>query len=129
MKGTVANVSGVSQVPELLHGEEQSLHGDAGYIGAEKRLEGHRPELPIARKRAKVRTMPEGPARDQVRPKEQHEAQLRSIVEHPFHVAKNLFGYRKVRYRGLRKNTAQLHSLFALANLYRARRWGLLPQG
>ncbi len=56
-------------------------------------------------------------------------AQLRSIVEHPFHVVKNLFGYHKVRYQGLRKNTAQLHSLFALANLYRARRWGLLPQG
>jgi IS5 family transposase len=38
-------------------------------------------------------------------------------VEHPFHIVKNLFGYRKVRYRGLRKNLAQLHSLFALANL------------
>ncbi|WP_017926237.1 transposase, partial [Thioalkalivibrio sp. HL-Eb18] len=66
---------------------------------------------------------------DQVRAAERHKAQLRSIVEHPFHVVKNLFGYRKVRYRGLKKNTAQLHSLFALANLYRARQWGLLPQG
>ena len=129
VKGTAANVSDVSQVPELLHGEEASLHGDAGYIGAEKRLEGHRPETHIARKRGTVRAMPEGPERDQVRAAERHKAQLRSIVEHPFHVVKNLFGYRKVRYRGLKKNTAQLHSLFALANLYRARRWGLLPQG
>jgi len=47
---------------------------------------------------------------------------LRAIVEHPFHVVKNLFGYRKVRYRGLKKNTTQLHSLFALANLYQPRR-------
>ncbi|WP_018939124.1 IS5 family transposase [Thioalkalivibrio sp. AKL3] len=129
VKGTAANVSDVSQVPELLHGEEASLHGDAGYIGAEKRLEGHRPETHIARKRGTVRAMPDGPERDQVRAAERHKAQLRSIVEHPFHVVKNLFGYRKVRYRGLKKNTAQLHSLFALANLYRARQWGLLPQG
>jgi len=43
-------------------------------------------------------------------------------VEHAFHVVKNLFGYRKVRYRGLSKNTAQLHTLFALANLVLAKR-------
>jgi len=46
-------------------------------------------------------------------------------VEHPFHVIKNLFGFRKVRYRGLAKNTAQLHTLFALANLVLTKR-GLL---
>ncbi len=129
VKGTAANVSDVSQVPDLLHVEEDSLHGDAGYIGAEKRLDAHRPETHIARKRGTVRAMPEGPARERVRAAERQKAQLRSIVEHPFHVVKNLFGYRKVRYRGLNKNTAQLHSLFALANLYRARRWGLLTQG
>ncbi len=100
VKGTAANVSDVSQVPELLHGEEASLHGDAGYIGAEKRLEGHHPETHIARKRGTVRAMPEGPEHDQVR----------AAVIGPLH-------------------TAQLHSLFALANLYRARQWGLLPQG
>jgi transposase, IS5 family len=55
-------------------------------------------------------------------------AQLRAIVEHPFHVVKNLFRHRKVRYRGLAKNTAQLFSLFALANLVLARRL-LPPQG
>ena len=43
-------------------------------------------------------------------------------VEHPYHVIKDLFGYRKVRYKGLKKNTAQLHTLFALANLYMARK-------
>ena len=89
----------------------------------------HRPETHIARKRGSVRAMPEGPERDHMRAAERHKAQLRSIVQHPLHVVKNLFGYRKVRYRGLKKNTAQPHSLFALANLYRARRWGLLPEG
>ena len=42
---------------------------------------------------------------------------MRALVEHPFHVLKNLLGHRKARYRGLSKNTAQLHRLFALANL------------
>ena len=53
---------------------------------------------------------------------EKAKAQVRARVEHPFHVVKNLFGHRKVRYRGLSKNTAQLMSLFALANLFLARR-------
>ena len=49
-------------------------------------------------------------------------AQLRAKVEHPFHVIKNLFGHRKTRYKGLAKNTAQLYSLFGLANLLLAAR-------
>jgi len=49
-------------------------------------------------------------------------AQLRAPVEHPFHVIKNLFRHRKVRYRGLHKNTAQLYTLFALANLVIAKK-------
>ena len=44
-------------------------------------------------------------------------SQLRAPVEHPFHGVKNLFHHKKLRYRGLAKNTAQLHTLFALANL------------
>jgi len=48
---------------------------------------------------------------------ERRKSQVRSLVEHPFHIVKNLFKYRKVRYRGLAKNTAQLYTLFALANL------------
>ncbi len=49
-------------------------------------------------------------------------ASVRAKVEHPFHVVKNLFGHRKVRYKGLAKNAAQLFSLFALANLVIAKR-------
>src|SRR5690606_10713679 len=48
-------------------------------------------------------------------------SRVRSMVEHPFHVVKRLWGYSKVRYRGLKKNTAQLYTLFALSNLYRLR--------
>ena len=50
-------------------------------------------------------------------------SRIRTKVEHPFHVVKNLFGHRKTRYRGLAKNTAQLFSLFGFANLVLARRW------
>src|SRR6202044_2858593 len=48
---------------------------------------------------------------------ERMKAQVRSKVEHPFHIVKNLFGFEKVRYRGLAKNIAQLCGLLALANL------------
>jgi IS5 family transposase len=53
---------------------------------------------------------------------EKAKAQARALVEHPFHVIKNLFRHRKARYRGLAKNQAQLYSLFALANLTLAKR-------
>jgi IS5 family transposase len=51
-------------------------------------------------------------------------ASVRAKVEHPFRVIKRQFGYTKVRYRGLAKNTAQVVTLFALSNLWMARRQG-----
>lgn len=71
----------------------------------------------VAIKRGKLKSMAEGRRKELVCGIECCKAQLRAYVEHPFHVVKNLFKHRKVRYRGLAKNTAQLHSLFALANL------------
>jgi transposase, IS5 family len=129
--GTAANISDIAQAANLLHGEESSVHADAGYLGLEKReeMQGRKNLLfDIAKKRSEVRKLPEGPKRDAARADERSKAQLRAIVEHPFHVVKNLFRHRKVRYRGLAKNTAQLFSLFALANLVLARRL-LPPQG
>jgi IS5 family transposase len=61
-----------------------------------------------------------------VRARERTKAQIRVRVEHPFHVVKNLFRHRKVRYKGLAKNTAQLFSLFALANLVIAKKQPML---
>ena len=54
---------------------------------------------------------------------EHAKASIRAKVEHPFHVVKNLFMHRKTRYKGMAKNTAQMFSLFGLANLLLARRW------
>ena len=60
---------------------------------------------------------------------ERIKASIRAKVEHPFRVLKCQFGHVKVRYRGLSKNTAQLHTLFALSNLWMARRTLMRAQG
>jgi IS5 family transposase len=119
--GTAANVSDISQTHALLHGEEQHVHADAGYLGVEKRPEmlAHPGEVEwrIAAKRGKLKEMPPSWVKDLTLGYEKLKARARALVEHPFHIIKNLFKHRKVRYRGLKKNTAQLHTLFALANL------------
>ena len=124
--GTAANVADVAQAHALLHGEEKVGFGDAGYQGVERRAEvveklsGVR--WYVAAKRSKVKAMAEGKLKEAVQALEKAKAQVRAYVEHPFHIVKNLFRHRKTRYRGLTKNTAQLHTLFALANLVLAGR-------
>ena len=124
--GTAANVADVAQAHALLHGEEQVAFGDAGYQGVERRAEiverfaGMR--WYVAARRSKVKAMAEGKLKELTQALEKAKAQARAYVEHPFHVVKNLFRHRKTRYRGLAKNTAQLHTLFALANLVLAGR-------
>jgi len=117
--GTAANVADVTQVEHLLHGEEEVVFLDAGYIGADKReaVKERKLDWHIAMKRGKIKTMDEGPLKELTVRAERLKAQIRSRVEHPFHIIKDLFGHRKVRYKGLAKNVAQLHTLFALANL------------
>jgi IS5 family transposase len=120
--GTAANVADVTCAPALLHGEEKTGFGDAGYTGVEKRMDkegkgSSEITWEVALKRGKLQAMAEGEIKELTRQLERLKARVRARVEHPFHIIKNLFGYRKVRYRGLRKNTAQLHVLFALANL------------
>lgn len=122
--GTAANVSDVSQAGHLLHGDEELAFGDAGYTGVEKYTEEQAPNTTwhVAMKRGQVKAMPEGPKKEDVKAFERTKAQVRAVVEHPFHVIKNRFRHRKVRYRGLAKNTAQLFTLFAMANLFIAGR-------
>lgn len=124
--GTAANVSDISQTHGLLHGEEKDVFADAGYGGVEKRPEirgrGNQPLWHVAAKRGRIRSMAEGQIKELTRRLEKLKAGVRARAEHPFHIIKNIFKYRKTRYRGLAKNTAQLHTLFALANLILARR-------
>jgi IS5 family transposase len=116
--GTAANEADINQAAALLHGRESTVFADAGYTGVDKRPEhdGREVSWNIAIKRRIIKALPKG-LRDLAEPVERALAQLRAPVEHPFHVVKNLFRHRKLRYRGLAKNTAQLYTLFALTNL------------
>ena len=121
---TPANTNDVTQAHALLHGEETVAFGDAGYQGVEKRDEnqGTGVEWQVALRPGKRKALPKtaiGRMKDKI---EQLKASVRAKVEHPFHIVKNLFGLKKVRYKGLAKNTAQLYTLFALANLLIAKR-------
>jgi IS5 family transposase len=118
VKGTAANEADITQTAALLHGEEEDVFGDAGYTGADKRpeLEDRDVSWNIAIKRSIVKALPKT-LRDLAEPVERALSQVRAVVEHPFHIVKNLFRHKKLRYRGLKKNTAQLHTLFVLANL------------
>jgi transposase, IS5 family len=112
--------SGSAKSIELaqLHGRESDVFADAGYTGADERPELADSEVfwSIAIKRSIIKALPKA-LRDLAEPVERALSQVRAWVEHPFHIVKNRFGHKKLRYRGLFKNTAQLHTLFALANL------------
>ena len=141
LHATAANESDVAHTHEVLHGEETMVFLDAGYIGVQKRPEIVKAqaeakirddiEWNVAKRRSTITKMAEGPLKTLTKVLERVKAQLRSRVEHPFHVLKNLFHYKKVRYKGLAKNEAQLYSLFGLANLMIAKKrlMGLAIQG
>lgn len=121
--GTAANVGDVTQAGALLHGEEQVAFGDAGYRGVAKRVEAQGPEWHVAMRPGERKKLnPFIGGEFEVLALEKWKASVRAKVEHPFRVLKRQFGYTKVRYRGLAKNTAQILTLFALSNLWMARR-------
>ena len=128
---TPANVADVTETAKLLHGKEKSIHADAGYTGADKREELKRCKARwhIAAKRGKVKAMPEDAVKEATQALETIKAAIRARVEHPFRVIKRQFGYQKVRFRGLAKNTAQILTLFALSNLWMVRRRLLATAG
>lgn len=121
---TAANVHDVTQAHALLHGEESTVFADAGYVGAQKREENQDTpvEWQIAMRPGKRKALPDTPEGKLLDQLEFLKAKVRAKVEHPFHVVKNRFHHRKTRYRGLAKNTAQMFSLFGLANLLLAKR-------
>jgi len=123
--GTAANVADVTQVDKVLHGEENLVGADAAYVGVEKRPEhaGRKVVWQIAARRSTYQKHGKRSVLYRVKRRiEKAKAQMRAKVEHPFRVIKRQFGYVKVRFRGLAKNTAQLVTLFALSNLWMARK-------
>ncbi|WP_444895065.1 IS5 family transposase [Microbulbifer sp. SSSA005] len=119
---TAANSHDVTTTERVLHGEEKRIWGDSGYIGAEKReeLKEREADWYIAMKPSKLKTLP---GRDALRKAEKIKAQIRAKVEHPFRYIKRVFGYDKVRYRGLVKNTERLCLLAGFTNLIIGRKY------
>lgn len=115
--GTPANVSDLNVAGELLHGNARRLR-DAGYQGVHKRPEATGPTWHVAMRPGLRRKLNSFIEPDFLAERvEKLKASIRAKVEHPFRVLKRQFGFTKVRYRGLAKNTAQIVTLFALSNL------------
>lgn len=115
---THAGVHDRTELPKLLHGEETALYGDRAYWD-----ELHRDCAKDAGVRYRVTrpAKPYHPLSDYQRAVNRSRSRVRARGEHAFHVVKRLWGFSKVRYRGLAKNTARAFTLFALANLYMVR--------
>ena len=125
---TGANVHDVTVVPKLLYGEEESVYGDSGYLGAEKREDAITHNSQGKKIRYKINRRPSqcknnsARSKGQIRRREREKSSIRAKVEHVFGVVKGMFCYRKTRYKGRRKQEAKLHMTFALANLVLADR-------
>jgi IS5 family transposase len=119
---TAANVSDITQMPELLHGEEREVFGDQAYWS-----EAHRQAALAKGIRYRVNRRSRHLTEYQ-RFINRRRSASRARVEHVFNVVKRLWGFSKVRYRGLAKDTARLYTAFALANLYLLRRRLLVAQ-
>lgn len=123
---TAANVADSRVLPELLHGEERKVWGDGGYQG---QTEAIRETAPKAQDMTCRRTRYKTGVDELQRAKNRSKSSVRAKVEHPFRILKRIFGFDKVRYRGLAKNHHRLCACFALINLYlhRKRLAGLAP--
>jgi IS5 family transposase len=116
---TAASVSDVHMLPELLHGDERKVWGDAGYQGQTKAIHEVAPKAQdMTSRRVKTKAGVDEAEKRRNRTK----ARVRAKVEWPFRIVKRIFGFTKVRYRGLKKNHEWLCAAFALANLYKNRK-------
>ncbi len=116
---STAKVHDKAKMKELFHGEENAKFGDKGYVGDEDKRKARRAGIfwGILDKGRRGH-----PLSWSQKKRNRKMSSIRSKVEHPFQVLKCQWGYVKVRYRGLEKNTGQLQTLFMLANLFKARR-------
>jgi len=122
---SAASVADVHMLADLLHGEERKVWGDAGYQGQGEAI---RKAAPKAQDMTSRRAKYKGGVDENQRSKNRTKARVRSKVEWPFRILKRVFGFTKVRYRGLKKNHEWLLAAFALVNLYQHRK-RLAPLG
>ncbi len=123
---TSTNVADVTMAGHLVRDDDKRVYGDAGYTGIGKYQDEEQddpdPRCCITVKRGTLKKMEDSPMKTLLLAFEKVKASICAKVEHPFHVIKNLFGYWKVRYKGMAKNQAQPFTPFALSNLVLARR-------
>jgi len=125
---TAANIADIAVGRQLLHGSEDRFGGDSGYIGSEKRPEFQdMPELQysIVKRPSQMRKYKDTQEGKELFEIERKKCSLRAKVEHPFRIIKNIFGFKKVKYKGLNKNNNRLLILFASHNFYILRKRGL----
>jgi IS5 family transposase len=116
---TSANVHDKHPLPDLLHGEEKRVYGDSAYASQKDLMLS---KAPNAKDFTNQRTRKSGEVDEIARGKNRNKSKIRSRVEHVFGVVKRLWGFSKVRYRGLAKNAARAFTALALANIYLSRR-------
>ena len=114
-----ANVSDVHMLPDLLHGEERKVWGDGGYQG---QTEAIKQAAPFAQDMTCKRTKFKNYVDEEAKRKNTTKSRVRAKVEHVFRILKRVFGFDKVRYRGIAKNHHRLCANFALVNLYMHRK-------
>ena len=115
---TAANVHDKHPLPDLLHGNEQRVYGDSAYASQKSLIEG---KAPSAKDFTNQRTRRNGIVDEALKDKNRNKSRIRSRVEHVFGVVKRLWGFAKVRYRGLAKNATRAFTALALANIYLSR--------
>ena len=120
--GTAANVNNVTHDHSPLHSEKEVIFADAVFQCAIQRLEARCVNWQITLRLGKRKQQKHTSWGHLTEHAEKFKASFRAKVEHAFRVIKREFGYIKTRYRGLKKNTAQLITLFALSNIWTARR-------
>ena len=116
---TAANVHDSQVLPDLLHGQETRVWGDAAYSGQRDVIQQH---VPGAKSFVQTKAHRHRPLSETERARNRTKSKVRAKVEHVFLVMKQIFGWGKVRYRGLAKNTNWLFVTCGLTNLYLARR-------
>jgi IS5 family transposase len=117
---TAANVHDKHPLPDLLHGNEQRVYGDSAYASQKELITSKAPQAKDFTNQ-RVRNRKDGPVDEVERGKNRNKSKIRARVEHVFAVVKRLWGFTKVRYRGLAKNATRSFVALGLANIYLAR--------
>jgi IS5 family transposase len=116
---TAANVHDKHPLPDLLYGNERRVYGDSAYSSQKALIRG---KAHKAQDFTNQRTRRCGVVDETQRAKNRNKSRIRARVEHVFGVVKRLWGFGKVRYRGLAKNATRAFTALALANIYLGRR-------